>query len=142
MKYYKHYSLLVIHYSLVFKFFITSSLSLHFLFPKFVNCTVSCPFPANITISHSLAISQANLMANVLSGIVKRFFPNCLFFTFMVNCSRISSLFSVSGSSSVAIRISLYCPAISHIIGLLVLSLHPGAQKSVISLPVHFILLR
>ena len=134
--------------SYYFKFLSSSSLSLRGLFPKFVNCTVSCPFPANMTTSPSLAISHANLMANVLSGMRKRFFPPswtrpcCLFFTFIVNCSRISSLFSVSGSSSVAIRISLYLSAISHMIGLLVLSLFPGAPKSVINLPGHFILLR
>ena len=123
-------------------FFITSSLSLHFLFQKFVNWTVSWPFHANITTSFSLAISHANLIAKVLSGMMKKSFPRVLFFTSMVSCSRISSLFSVSESSSVAIRISLYWSAIFHIIGLLVLSLHPGAPKRVISLQAHFIRFR
>jgi len=115
-------------------------LSDHFLVPKFVYCIGSCHFPASITISHGLAICVANLIANSLSGMINNSSHACIsiFWISFVSSFSIASLFSVSGSSSVAIAISAYFWAIFHISGLLVLSLFPGAPNTTISFQFHF----
>jgi len=90
--------------------------------------------------SPGLAISVANFIANFLSGIINisSHTGMSVFCISFVSSFIIVSLFSVSGSSSVAIAISAYFQAIFHISGLLVLSLFHGAQKTRINLFSHF----
>jgi hypothetical protein len=128
---------------LVLRFFINSSLSLRFLVQKFVHCIGSCHLPASITISPGLAISVANLIDSCLSGITNKFFSLLFVISIsFVSCLMIESLFSVFGSSSVAIAISEYSRQILPISGLFVLSLLPGAQKTRINLPFPFKVLK
>jgi hypothetical protein len=81
-------------------------------------------------------------MANFLSGMMKKSLPKVFFLMSAVSSFSIENLFSVSGSSSVAIIISENSSTTDHIIGLLDLSLKPGAQKTVINLFVHLMLER
>jgi len=82
-----------------------------------------------------LAILWANLTAASLSGTIQKSSQNSLFIHFLTSSS-ILNLSSLSGSSSVKMIISEYLSTISHIFGLLSLSLIHGAQKTVIILPV------